>query len=184
MCMHRCVIDCSHFGSTLGDQCTQVGQEVCEASSTTDKSVISCLTRPGRTCLREKQPSGVHGSISHVGGRRILMPSETLLYHFGFELTSFVESNSAGAQSKGGESKPLSFHQDWWTHQVMMKTEQFCICSRFSSKWSWTKGRIQMNKAGWTLRRRDRCELWVNNIGHILFTHCIAYSVCGAFGHI
>ena len=138
---------------------------------------LACLTCPERTCLREKQPSGVHGSISHVGGRRILMPSETK-----FELTSFVESNSAGAQSKGGESKPVSFHLDWWTQ--VMKTEQFCICSRFSSKWTWTKGRIRMNKAGWTLRRRDRCELWVNNIGHILFTHCIAYSVCGAFGHI
>ena len=123
VCMCACVFDSSHFGSTLGDQCTQVGQEVCEASSTTDKS--SCLTRPGRTCLREKQPSGVHGSISHVGGRRILMPSETLLYHFGFELTSFVESNSAGAQSKGGESNPMSARHHWWSHQ-MMNTAKCC----------------------------------------------------------
>ena len=57
-----------------------------------------------------------------------------------------------------------------------------CICSRFGSKWM--KSRIRMNKTGWTLHRRDHRLLGVNNIGHTLFTHCIAYSVCGAFGHI
>ena len=54
-------------------------------------------------------------------------------------------------------------------------------CSRFGSKWM--KSRIRMNKTGWTLHRRDHRLLGVNNIGHTLFTHCIAYSVCGAFGH-
>ena len=65
-------------------------------------------------------------------------------------------------------------------------TEQ-CICSRFGSKWM--KGRIRMNKTGLRLGARssptpcrDHHLLRVNNIGRTLFTHCIAYSGCGAFG--
>ena len=67
-------------------------------------------------------------------------------------------------------------------------TEQ-CICSRFGSKWM--KGRIRMNKTGLRLGARSSptpCRnhrlLRVNNIGRTLFTHCIAYSGCGAFGHL
>ena len=63
------------------------------------------------------------------------------------------------------------------------------ICSCFGSKWM--KGWIRMNKTGLRLGARslptpcrDRHLLRVNNIGRTLFTHCIAYSGCGAFGHI
>ena len=64
-----------------------------------------------------------------------------------------------------------------------------CICSRFGSKWM--KGRIRMNKTGLRLGARssptpcrDHHLLRVNNIGRTLFTHCIAYSGCSAFGHL
>ena len=63
------------------------------------------------------------------------------------------------------------------------------ICSCFGSKWM--KGWIRMNKTGLRLGARssptpcrDRHLLRVNNIGRTLFTHCIAYSGCGAFGHL